>query len=216
VWAPNGLVQHGQGKWYPGEPLPRWQIGIHWRRDGQPLWSDASLLADPWAGDSADVNIEAAQHFLLAVADGLGLPATQVRAVFEDPLSRLSRAVRLPAGQPVEPADDLEVDTAAARAALVAALETPVTEPAAYLLPLHRREDDGGWASANWRLRRGRVVLLDGDSPAGLRLPLNSISWRPPRCAVSRCPRTSRWRWFNRCWCARWWPGSGMSPCGRR
>jgi hypothetical protein len=52
VWAPQGLVQRSQGKWYPGEPLPRWQIGLHWRNDGQPLWSDEELLADPW--QSAD------------------------------------------------------------------------------------------------------------------------------------------------------------------
>ena len=49
------------------------------------------------------------------------------------------------------------------------------------MLPLHRRDDDLGWASADWRLRRGRIVLLDGDSPAGLRLPLDAISWKPPR-----------------------------------
>ena len=46
------------------------------------------------------------------------------------------------------------------------------------MLPLHRREDDTGWASADWRLRRGRIVL-EGQSPAGLRLPLDSISWHP-------------------------------------
>ena len=61
-----------------------------------------------------------------------------------------------------------------------ARLDESVTEPAAYVLPLHRRDDDAGWASADWQLRRGRIVLLEGDSPAGLRLPLNSISWRPP------------------------------------
>ena len=57
---------------------------------------------------------------------------------------------------------------------LLARLDEPVTEPAAYVLPLHRRDDDSGWASADWRLRRGRIVLLEGDSPAGLRLPLDS------------------------------------------
>ncbi len=188
VWAPSGLVQRSQGKWYPGEPLPRWQIGIHWRRDGEPLWADATLLADPWGAESGDVNSEAAQQILSAIADGLGLPASQVRGAFEDPLSRLAHAARLPAGDPVEAGDDLETDTAAARAALLARLEEPVTEPAAYVLPLHRREDDAGWASADWRLRRGRVVLLEGESPAGLRLPLDSISWEPPRPSAPADP----------------------------
>ena len=116
-----------------------------------------------------------------ALADGLGLPASQIRPAYEDALSRLGAAVRLPDGEPVAATDDLEADTADARAALIARLEETVTEPAAYVLPLHRADDGSGWASADWRLRRGRIVLLEGDSPAGLRLPLKSISWRPPR-----------------------------------
>ena len=89
--------------------------------------------------------------------------------------------MRQPAGEPVAADDDLEADSADRRAALLARLEEPVIEPAAHVLPLHRRDDDSGWASADWRLRRGRIVLLEGDSPAGLRLPLDSISWQPPR-----------------------------------
>ncbi|WP_445170017.1 transglutaminase family protein [Mycolicibacterium sp. Dal123E01] len=188
VWAPGGLVQRSQGKWYPGEPLPRWQIGIHWRRDGLPLWSDPALLADPWGAEQAQVDSAAAQQLLSAIAEGLGLPAGQVRPAYEDPLARLARSVRMPAGDPVEPDEDLETDTPADRAALLARLEESVAQPAAFLLPLHRRDDDAGWASADWRLRRGRVVLLEGDSPAGLRLPLASISWHPPRPSLPADP----------------------------
>ncbi|OYN82658.1 DUF2126 domain-containing protein [Mycolicibacterium sphagni] len=191
VWAPGGLVQRNQGKWYPGEPLPRWQIGIHWRRDGQPLWNDPALLADPWGAEYIEVKPEAAQQVLSVIADGLGLPATQVRPAYEDALSRLAQAVRLPFGDPVEPDEDLEADNPAARAELLARLEESVVDPAAYLLPLHRRDDDAGWASADWRLRRGRVVLLEGDSPAGLRLPLGSISWQPPRPSLPADPIAS-------------------------
>ncbi|MBJ7338536.1 transglutaminase family protein [Mycolicibacterium sp.] len=181
LWAPQGLVQRNQGKWYPGEPLPRWQIGLHWRADGQPLWVNDALLADPWAVQKADpVAPDSGLRVLSAIAAGLGLPATQVRPAFEDPLSRLAASVRQPAGERVVDADDLESDAPGARADLLARLDESVTEPSAYVLPLHRREDDAGWASADWRLRRGRIVLLEGDSPAGLRLPLDAISWEPP------------------------------------
>lgn len=192
VWAPAGLVQRSQGKWYPGEPLPRWQIGLFWRTDGQPLWNDAALLADPWGGEVRSLPDDAGQRVLAALAAEFGLPASQVRPAFEDPLSRLATAVRQPTGEPVATDDDLADDTPDRRAALLARLDGSVDQPAAYVLPLHRRADGFGWASADWMLRRGRIVLTEGDSPAGLRLPLNAISWHPPRPAYEADPLSGR------------------------
>ena len=135
----------------------------------------------------ARVAPDAGQSLLGAIADGLGLPDTQVRPAYEDALSRLAGAVRQPArrsgrrrgrpgiGQPPTP-----------RAALLARLDASVTEPAAYVLPLHRRDDEPAGPAPTGRLRRGRIVLLDGDSPAGLRLPLDSISWQPPPASIRR------------------------------
>src|ERR1700756_2918761 len=85
VWAPHGLIQRGQGRWYPGEPLPRWQIALYWRTDGRPLWTDDTLLADPWLDKPAPVNNDAAYQVLAGVADSLGLPLSQVRPAYEDP-----------------------------------------------------------------------------------------------------------------------------------
>lgn len=194
VWAPQGLIHRNQGKWYPGEPLPRWQIGLIWRTDGEALWRDEALLADPWPSEprTFDAAPDAGQQLLGALADGLGLPASQVRPAYEDALGRLAASVRRPEGDPVPASSDLEDDTAEARAALMARLDETVDAPAAYVLPLHRRDDDSGWASADWRLRRGRIVLLEGDSPAGLRLPLNSISWHPPRSTHAADPLVRR------------------------
>lgn len=190
VWAPHGLVQRSQGKWYPGEPLPRWQIGLHWRADGQPLWTDDSLLADPWPEQPQTRAIapDAGRQLLTAIAGGFGLPGHQVRPAYEDALARLAAAVRQPEGKPVPAGEDLDADSPDARATLLARLDESVTEPTAFVLPLHRRDDGQGWASADWKLRRGRIVLLEGDSPAGLRLPLNSISWKPPKSSFEADP----------------------------
>ncbi|WP_395729294.1 DUF2126 domain-containing protein [Nakamurella sp.] len=228
IYSPNGIVHRGQGKWYPGEPLPRWQIVLHWRTDGTPLWSDQSLFADPWARESSEdldgtgaagaagpqgrpAGVADARAFTEAVAAYFGLPATQVRPAFEDPLAKLAAQVRLPAGEPVT--EDLSDDAPDARLELLTRLDATVTEPTAFVLPLHRlpaeepadAEADAsaadaagkvppappatiGWASADWNLRRGRIVLLPGDSPAGLRLPLDAISWQAAEPPVDPDP----------------------------
>src|SRR6476660_9361962 len=94
-YASQGLAHFGQGKWYPGEALPRWSLNCFWRRDGEPIWQNPALCAD----ESVDygVSAETAQRFLSAVATRLGLSPEFVFGAYEDVFYYLWRECRLPA-----------------------------------------------------------------------------------------------------------------------
>ncbi len=181
-FAPGGVVHHGQGKWYPGEPLPRWQIGVQWRTDGQPLWSDPTLLGDPSRPGTAGPG--EALGFASAVAHRLGVAMSHCVAAYEDPLARLLSEAQLPLGTPPSKGLSSAASVSAdGRAAIVAELDADRGEPAAYVIPLHPVGAAGEaglrWGTSAWTLRRGALYLLPGDSPAGLRLPLDSLTWTP-------------------------------------
>ncbi len=171
-FADGGLVQRSQGKWYPGEPLPRWQIGLHWRTDGEPLWTDPKLLADPFDPDQAAADAEdRAAAYARGIVAEFGLPESQCQPAYEDPLAVIARDLAEPEGpKPTEPT--AEPDLAQA----FDAAERPV----AWAIPLIPAWWGDGWASPAWRTRRGRLVLVPGDSPAGARLPLSAVAWTDP------------------------------------
>jgi uncharacterized protein (DUF2126 family)/transglutaminase-like putative cysteine protease len=174
-FAKGGVVQRGEGKWYPDEPLPRWQIRLIWRSDGEQLWSDPALLADPFGTEQTDPNAAAsAERLAHVITADFGLPDKQLHPAFEDPLARLMTEVSQPAGPP--PALDPEQPDRQ----LVDDLDRSEIEPAAWVLPLVPAWFGDGWASPAWRTRRGRLVLTPGESPAGSRLPLDALSWTAP------------------------------------
>ncbi len=191
-FAPGGLLHHGQGKWYPNEPLPRWQIALLWRGDGQPLWDDLSLLADPALPGSGPNEAGALAR---AIAASLGLPEGGCIPAYEDPLHLLQVEALLPGGEPpardVAPADGSLASSDGRLAALAELDEDGRGSPAGWVIPLHpvphawpgaRAEPTGGepgWATTRWTFRRGFLALVPGDSPIGLRLPLASLTWRP-------------------------------------
>ncbi|WP_295699206.1 transglutaminase family protein [Lapillicoccus sp.] len=174
LYAAGGVVHRGQGKWYPGEPLPRWQVDLQWRTDGVPLWHNDALLADPWIEKDADP--EAGKHAEALAAEigrQLGLPTEAVLPAYEDRFETLATHIRLPAGPQPDGVDP--------ELALVAELDREETQPTGWVLPLTTStEEDDAWTSPAWRFRRGRLVLSPGSSPLGLRLPLDAISWVDP------------------------------------
>jgi len=169
-YAPKGLVHFGQGKWYPGEPLPRWSLNCFWRRDGEPLWSDDALLANEAAPSGADEG--AADRFLRGVAQRLGLDPAYVFAAHEDAAYYLWREHKLPVNVS---ALDAKLGDPLERERLRRLFSTGLEKAVGHVLPLAHRAS--GWRTGPWHLRGERCYLLPGDSPLGLRLPLASQPW---------------------------------------
>ncbi len=159
--APGGLVHFGQGKWYPGEPLPRWSLNCFWRRDGEPAWGDAAWLSDETADPR--VSVDTAARFIAGIAERVGLDPRCAFGAYEDRFHDDWRRLRLPSN-------------ALPDASTVA----PPDVPAGYVLPLARTPSGAAWHSAPWFLRRERCYLAPGDSPLGWRLPLDSLPWVAP------------------------------------
>ena len=167
-WAPGGLLHYGQGKWYPGEPLPRWALGCYWRKDGRPVWTNDRLLADVSRDYGFGTN--EAKTFIEGLADRLGVNRRFVRESYEDVFHYLHKEQKLPVN--VDLADP-KLDNALDRANLMQAFQRGLGSVAGYVLPLQH----GSWKSGPWPLRSEHLFLLPGDSPAGLRLPLESLPW---------------------------------------
>jgi uncharacterized protein (DUF2126 family) len=170
-WAPQGLLHHGQGKWYPGESLPRWALGCYWRTDGRAVWQDERWIADT----SVDYGFGApeAKAFIEALAGRLSVSRRFIREAYEDLLHFLHKEQQLPVN--ADPADP-RLDDPAARARMVQAFRRGLGAVVGYVLPLQH----GSWKSGPWPVRGGHLFLLPGDSPAGLRLPLESLPWASP------------------------------------
>ncbi|MCX8145203.1 MAG: transglutaminase family protein [Azovibrio sp.] len=170
-YAPYGLTHFGQGKWYPGEQLPRWSLNCFWRRDGQPLWRNPSL----YAHEQLDYGVTTAhsQQFLARVAQNLGLDPKYVFPAFEDTFYYLWRERRLPVN--VDPFD-ARLDDPLERERLRKVFAQGLKQAVGHVFPVMKNAT-GQWQSGPWFLRDERCYLIPGDSPLGYRLPLDALPW---------------------------------------
>jgi uncharacterized protein (DUF2126 family)/transglutaminase-like putative cysteine protease len=175
-FAKGPLLHYGQGKWYPGEQLPRWALTCHWRKDGEAIWRDPHLVALESKPTGADAAL--AHRFAAAFAQRLQLDPSYLFQAFEDTWYYLWRERRLPSNVTVEQSkvkDELE------RERLARLFEQGMESPVGSVLPIQREHNGRGrWKSGPWFLRSEKCYLIPGDSPIGYRLPLDSLPWATP------------------------------------
>jgi uncharacterized protein (DUF2126 family)/transglutaminase-like putative cysteine protease len=176
-FAAGGLLHYGQGKWYPGEPLPRWALTCYWRTDGIPLWHNRALLAQEQL--PTDFGTLEARHFAETLSRRLGLDPDYVNPAFEDPVYHLQKERQLPVN--VDPVDN-RLSDAGERERLRRVFERGLDTPTGFVLPVQRVAGLKGpeWQTGLWMLRGQHLFLMPGDSPVGLRLPLPSLPWVSP------------------------------------
>ncbi len=175
--APGALLHFGQGKWYPGEPLPRWALSCHWRADGAPIWEKPKFIAQE--NDEYGFDQDDARDFIEALARRLQVSSKNVITAYEDAFYYVWKERRLPVN--VETLDSRLTD-AQERAELARVFERGLMEPVGFVLPIRRRQHNGHlyWSSQPWFLRPERLLLIQGDSPVGYRIPLDSLPWVAP------------------------------------
>lgn len=186
-FAPGGMLHFGQGKWYPGEPLPRWALGLYWRKDGIPIWENDELLGseDKDHGYTHKDALELSEE----LTRQLGVDRKYINPAFEDPVKFALRERELPIN--VNPLDS-KLDDPQEREQLLRVFSRGLNNPVGYVLPLEKQS--WGWQSGLWMLRGKQLYLIPGDSPLGLRLPLESLPWAKEEDLDPNLPPDPSWR----------------------
>ena len=185
-FATGALLHYGQGKWYPGESLPRWAYGCYWRKDGQPIWNNYDLVAE--TGKNYKVTSEDSARFLRKLAERLELDTRYVRDAYEDIYHYIFEEGRLPYNVS---AFDAKIKSEEDRARLAKVFAQGLDSIVGHTLPVLRANWLPGqpWKSTIWQLRTDRMMLIPGDSPMGYRLPLESLPWATASEAVQIVPQ---------------------------
>ncbi|MFT6834872.1 MAG: hypothetical protein ACJA0H_000905 [Francisellaceae bacterium] len=169
-FAPGAYLQYCQGKWYPGEILPRWAMNCHWRRDSKPMWADQKLLANP--DESLKHDADTVKKFMDELSISLGIPSDYVLPAREDMPYYLWKEKQLPMEGEILKAELFEKKE---RERLQKLMTETLNNPVGYVLPLSYSYKHQQWVSNRWLFSSGHLILAVGDSPVGLRLPLAGL-----------------------------------------
>ena len=178
----GALLHFGQGKWYPGELLPRWALGCYWRRDGVAIWEEPGLVADE--NKDYGYTAEKAKVFLEALTRRLQVNSSLITPAYEDVLYYVWKERKLPVN--IDPLDSKLKDPIE-REQLARVFEQGLGAVVGYFLPLRCVPSKSGtprWTSQPWFVRPKHLFLIPGDSAMGYRLPLDSLPWTKPEDVV--------------------------------
>ena len=179
LWSSGAALQYGAGKHYPGEQTPRWALNATWRRDGEPVWANPALLADPDETKGA-ATAETAAAFAQTLAAKLGVTPAGAMPAYEDQPYFLMREGRLPANVVAEASQAADPQE---RARLRRVFSQGLDAVVGYVLPLRRfgAGERRRWQSEHWEMREGKIFLVQGDSSMGVRLPLAALPYVDPK-----------------------------------
>lgn len=169
-FATGGFIHQSQGKWYPGEPLPRWQYSAYWRNDGKPIWQDDARL--DIGETNSNYTTDDARRLAKELTRFLNISDEYIHPAKEDAFYFLWEESKVPVN--VDPTkanlnDPLE------RQKLADLLTKGLGEDAGYVIPLEWNYWNNRWLSCKWPFRNNQLTLIPGNSPLGLRLPLKSL-----------------------------------------
>ncbi|MBN2791605.1 MAG: transglutaminase family protein [Desulfuromonadales bacterium] len=175
AFTSGGMLHFGQGKWYPGEPLPRWANSCFWRKDRQPIWKNPKLQSD--INQDYQIGQAEALEFAEHLVSHLGIKKDYLVPGYEDTLYWLWKEGSVPTNLDPHKAN---LKDPSERRTLMQVLNRGLGDPVGYALPLKWDFAAQQWTSSPWTFRREQMFLVPGDSAMGLRLPLDSLPWVAP------------------------------------
>lgn len=168
-FAHGGLLHFGQGKWYPGELFPRWQYALYWRKDGLPIWKNDDLVAKE---GETKYTFKEAEIFITELTKYLGIEPKNITPTYEDPIYWALEEGKLPAN--IDPLA-VNLKDSVQRRTLAKLLEKGLNNPSGFVVPITYDYTYKNWVSCVWEFKRNHCYLIPGNSPIGLRLPLESL-----------------------------------------
>ncbi len=175
-FGPGGLIHTGQGKWYPGEPLPRWQYSAIWRKDGRPIWKNDALL--DLDDTTSSYTIEDAKKLAHTLTRFINIPEEHIHPAVEDAFFFLWEESKVPANLDPYKAN---LDDSLERKKLAEILANGLGTAVGFVIPLEWNFKSNRWLSCQWPFRNDRLILIPGNSSMGYRLPLKTLPHIDPK-----------------------------------